>query len=416
MLSLKARAAAPAAVPAHPAVPLAPQPVGSIQHRFNDLVEQSREWIFEHTLQIIVAVAIGTVIVAMLLGVRSLGMRLCRGAPNDTDWRVLVGRVLARTKFLFMVVLAAQLVSGFAYAPESVARTIRFLFTVGAFLQGALWLRELVLGLVEHRAARNGESDHSALGSAMGIIRLLVTIAIFALAIILILDNLGVNVTGLIAGLGIGGIAIGLAAQGIFQDLFAALAILFDRPFRRGDSIQYDKTSGTVEAIGLKTTRLRALTGEEVIISNANLLNKELHNMARLDRRRIVLTLGVTYQTPVATLEKIPEMVRAIVESHDKCTVVRCGLTTFGASSLDFELQFDVHSEQYNEVFDTRGKVCIAILAAFNREGIDFAYPTQTSFTAAPDGRLVMPYADAAPQPATDEMQRHADTPSPDRA
>ena len=397
----------PAATPHAPSQPIS-HSAASLQERFDTLVEQSRDWLFEHTLQILIAAAIGTVIVMALLGIKSLGLRLCRKATSMSDWRMVIGRVLAQTRFLFTVVLAAELVGGFADAPAAVAQTIRFLFVIGLSLQAALWARELILGLVEHRAA-HGEADHSALGSALGIIRLLVTIALFAVAIILILDNLGVNVTGLIAGLGIGGIAIGLAAQGIFSDLFAALAILFDRPFRRGDSIQYDKTSGTVEAIGLKTTRLRALTGEEVIISNANLLNKELHNMARLDRRRIVLTLGVIYQTPTDTLEQIPEMVRAIVEGHDKCTVVRIGMTGFGASSLDFELQFDVHSEQYNEVFDTRGKVCLAILAAFNREGIEFAYPTQTSFTAAPDGRAIMPYpeVDAAAQPAAPSSRVH---------
>src|SRR3546814_7967353 len=124
---------------------------------------------------------------------------------------------------------------------------------------------------MQHRVGTEDES--STRGSAIGIIRLLVTIALFAIAIILILDNLGVNVTGLIAGLGIGGIAIGLAAQGIFSDLFAALSIIFDRPFRRGDEITFDQTNGTVEPIGLKTTRIRPLGGEEVVKSNANLLN-----------------------------------------------------------------------------------------------------------------------------------------------
>ena len=382
-----------------------PQPIFRsavpLQEHFNLLVAESHGWLMDNTLRILVAAAIGSVIVMALLGVKALGVRLCGKAVAITDWRMVVGRVLARTRVPFMVVLAAELVGGFADAPQAVTQTIRFLFVIGFAVQAALWARELILGLVEHRAA-HGEADHSALGSALGIIRLLVTIALFAIAAILILDNLGVNVTGLIAGLGVGGIAIGLAAQGIFQDLFAALSILFDRPFRQGDSIQFDKTSGTVEAIGLKTTRLRALTGEEVIISNANLLNKELHNMARLDRRRIVLALGVTYQTPPEILEKIPEIVRVIVESHDKCTMVQIGLTGFGASSLDFELQFDVHSRRYDEVFDTRGKVCVAILSAFNRAGIDFAYPTQTSFTAARDGRIIMPYA----EPAADARPR----------
>ena len=133
--------------------------------------------------------------------------------------------------------------------PEGVASVIAVLFIVAATLQTALWVRELVLGVIEHRAGAAAEG--SSLGTAMGIIRLLVTIAIFIIAAIVVLDNLGVNVTGLIAGLGIGGIAIGLAAKGIFDDLFSALSIIFDKPFRRGDSIRWDQTSGTVEQIGL---------------------------------------------------------------------------------------------------------------------------------------------------------------------
>jgi small-conductance mechanosensitive channel len=385
--------------------------VASMQTRAQTFIDQSLQWLSQHSLQILVAVAIGAAIVAALLGAKHLGMRLCRNDRTSTDWRTVIGRVVARTSFWFMVVLAAQLVSGYAYAPEVVARTIRFLFVIGLAFQAALWARELILGLVEHRATRDG-ADHSALGSAMGIIRLLVTFALFAIATILILDNLGVNVTGLVAGLGIGGIAIGLAAQGIFSDLFAALAILFDRPFRRGDAVRWDTTSGNVEAIGLKTTRVRALTGEEVVISNANLLNKELHNLARLDRRRLVHKIGVTYQTPPETCAHIPEMLRAIVEGHDKCTLVRCGMIGLGASSLDFELQFDVHSNVYDEVFSTQSLVLIAILKAFNDARIEFAYPTQTTFTAAPDGRLVMPYAEHT----LPEEQRRASASPPDKA
>ncbi len=351
---------------------------------------QSVEWFGSHVVEIVVGSVIAAIIVAVLLAVRGLGVRLCRTDDTHTRWRTVIGRALSRTSIWFMIAVAAELVSVYADAPQSVSATIRFVFTVAATLQAALWARELILGAIEHRAGAS--ADHSGLGSALGIIRLLVTIALFAIAIILILDNLGVNVTGLVAGLGIGGIAIGLAAQGIFSDLFAALAILFDKPFRRGDAVKWDTTSGSVEAIGLKSTRVRALTGEEIVISNANLLNKQLHNLARLDRRRIVLTIGVTYQTPPETCAAIPEMMRGIVESEAKCTLVRCGMTGFGASSLDYELQFDVHSQVWDEVFAARSAVCIAILRAFNDAGIEFAYPTQVNFTAAPDGRAVMPF------------------------
>jgi small-conductance mechanosensitive channel len=347
-------------------------------------------WLSSHSLQILLGFAAGALIVLVLLGVRWLGVKICGTDPAHVHWRTVLGRVLVRTRIWFMIALAARLVGGYAHPPEAVASTIGVLFVVATTLQVALWARELILGLIEHRAA--GAEASTGLGSAIGIIRLLVTIAIFTVAIVVVLDNLGVNVTGLVAGLGIGGIAIGLAAKGIFDDLFSALSIIFDKPFRRGDSIRWDTTSGTVEQIGLKSTRVRSITGEEVVISNTNLLNKELHNMARLNRRRLILPFGIVYQTSPEMCERIPAMVKEAVAVCDKCVFLRCGMVGFGDSSLDFQLEFDVKSEAWQKVFDTRHQVLVAMLKRFNEEGIAFAYPTQTSFTAAPDGSLVMPY------------------------
>jgi small-conductance mechanosensitive channel len=282
------------------------------------------------------------------------------------------------------------MVGELAATPPAVLSVIHFLFVIAAAFQAAIWARELILGFVQHRVGV--AEEHSTLGSAIGIIRLLVSVAVFAIAIILILDNLGVNVTGLVAGLGIGGIAIGLAAQGIFSDLFAALSIIFDKPFRKGDGIKVGQINGSVEQIGLKTTRIRSLSGEEVVMSNAKLLEQQLHNYTNLEHRRMVQMFGVTYQTPPEVLDRIPETVRGIVEGHDHATMVRCGLIGFGASSLDFELQFDIHSLDYEYVFMTRHEILIEMLKAFAAEGIEFAYPTQVSFTAAPDGELIMPY------------------------
>jgi small-conductance mechanosensitive channel len=347
-------------------------------------------WLSSHSLRIMLAFAAGALIVALLLGVRWLGVRICGTDPTRVQWRSVIGRILVRTRLWFMVALAARLVAGYAQPPQAVASTIAVLFVVACTFQVALWARELILGVVEHRAG--AAEANSGLGSAIGIIRLLITIAIFIIAIVVVLDNLGVNVTGLVAGLGIGGIAIGLAAKGIFDDLFSALSIVFDKPFRRGDSIRWDTTAGTVEQIGLKTTRIRAVTGEEVIISNTNLLNKELHNMARLNRRRIVQGFGLVYQTSPEVCARVPEIAREVVTACDKCSFLRCGMIGYGASSLDFEVQFDVKSEVWQKVFDARSQVLIALLQRFNDEGIEFAYPTQTSFTAAPDGTLIMPY------------------------
>ncbi len=373
----------PKTAPPAPAQPLWAGNAPSLQHQTHLLIAETGRWVADNSLGILVSVGIASAIVLALLGVKSLGRRLCR-AGRGGHWRTIVGRILARTGVWFCIIAAARLVEGYAKAPPAVDRTLGFLFTVSFAFQAALWMREFVLGAIEHKA----DQDHDSLGSALGIIRLLVSFALFAIATVLVLDNVGVNVTGLVAGLGIGGIAIGLAAQGIFADLFAAMAIIFDKPFRRGDGIQWNTTTGTVEAIGLKSTRVRAITGELVVIANRNLLDKELHNFARLDRRRNVLAIGITYQTPPETCARVPEMVRGIVEAQAKCTLVRCGMTGFGASSLDYEVQFDVHSEIYDEVFAARSAVCIAILDAFNRAGIAFAYPTTVTMTAGADGKV----------------------------
>ncbi len=352
-------------------------------------------WLSGNSLGIALALAAGIAIAFVLLAIRSLGCRLlARRTAGDLHWRTILARVLARTNFFFIVTAAAELVAEHAATPPSLLNVIHIAFVIAAAFQAAIWGRELILGIVEHRAG--DDAEHGSLGSAIGIIRLLVSIALFAIAIILILDNLGVNVTGLVAGLGIGGIAIGLAAQGIFSDLFAALSIIFDKPFRKGDTITFGATTGTVENIGLKSTRVRALTGEEVIISNAKLLEQQVQNWALLDRRRAVMTFGLVYQTAPELLARVPLEVKEIVEAQPLGTFDRCHAHQFSPSSIDFELVFFVESPDYQDLMGVRQAVLLGIMRRFAELEIDFAYPTQTSFTAAPDGTLIMPYAEPA--------------------
>jgi len=354
-------------------------------------------WLSGNSLGIALAVAAGIAIAFVLLAIRSLGCRLlARRTAGDLHWRTILARVLARTNFFFIVTAAAELVAEHAATPPSLLNVIHIAFVIAAAFQAAIWGRELILGIVEHRAGEDAEQG--SLGSAIGIIRLLVSIALFAIAIILILDNLGVNVTGLVAGLGIGGIAIGLAAQGIFSDLFAALSIIFDKPFRKGDTITFGTTTGTVENIGLKSTRIRALTGEEVIISNAKLLEQQVQNWALLDRRRAVMTFGLVYQTAPELLAQVPLEVKEIVEAQPLGTFDRCHAHQFSPSSIDFELVFFVESPDYQDLMGVRQAVLLGIMRRFAELKVEFAYPTQTSFTAAPDGRLIMPY----PEPKGD--------------
>lgn len=339
-------------------------------------------------------VAIG--LVGLMLIARAIGHRIVASDPHCTSWKSIIGRVLSRTSVWFMAAAALEAVVSYAEPPAHIAHLFHNAFIIAFALQAAVWARELILGVVgQHAGERPGET---ALGNAYGVIRVLVSVTAFAIAIIVILDNLGVNVTALVAGLGIGGIAIGLAAQGIFSDLFAALAILFDKPFRRGDTIRFDTTTGTVEKIGLKTTRLTSLTGEAVIMANTKLLEREIRNLAEGDERQETLRFGLTYQTSSEKLERVPLIAREVVEAQPGCTLHRCVLTAFGPSSLDHELLFRHSGLDAEALFAKRAAIIITLLRRFAEEGIDFAYPTQTTFTAAPDGTLVMPYA--APNPS----------------
>ncbi|MEJ7927269.1 mechanosensitive ion channel family protein [Sphingobium sp. AN641] len=357
-------------------------------------------WISAHAAQIMIAAGAGFLIYLALAALRSFGKRI-KGKPGDTlGLTNVLGRAFARTTHFFMVMVAARLVAGYAAPPELVRTTINFLFTIAAVFQCAIWAREIVLGLIERKTAGDGHAD--TLANAMSLIRVLVTVALFAIALIVVLDNLGVNVTGLVAGLGVGGIAIGLAAQGIFSDLFAALSIIFDKPFRRGETINYDTTTATVEQIGLKSTRLRAVTGEKKVISNANLLQKEITSYQTLDHRRIKFAFGVIYQTDPELAGRIPDILREIIEGLGGI-FVRSGFIGFGASSLDFEVEFDVYLPDWDAIYRIRHDVGLAILKRFNAEGLEFAYPTQTSFTAAPDGRTIMPYPEVQQVVRTDK-------------
>jgi small-conductance mechanosensitive channel len=360
-----------------------------------DIVNATSEWVQHYWLKVLIAIGFGAIIVLALLWVRKLGDRLCSRPAFAGGWGVILGHAIARTNLFFIVTLAAQLVSGYAGAPGEVAKTISFLFTIASTFQAAIWARELILGAIEHRT----QSEHysgEALLSAMGLIRLLVTAVLFAVALVVVLDNLGVNVTGLVAGLGVGGIAIGLAAQGIFGDLFAALAIIFDRPFRRGDKISYGTTSGVIESIGLKSTRIRAFTGELRIISNRQLLDKEIQNTTVRDHVRLSFMIGVAYETSPETLARIPTLLTEIVEGEGG-KVARAGFENFGASSLDFALQFDVPGDDWATAHDLRNRVLVTLMKRFATEGISIPYPTQTTYTAAPDGTLVMPYPQVQP-------------------
>ena len=367
-------------------------PIAAINARLTYYSDVVTDWVRGNMAELAVAAIAAVLVYVVLSWLKRRAARIAREREDHAAMASIIARTIARTGKFFRIMAAIELVNGYANAPVPLARTIDVLFTVAVVLQVAVWLREIIIGLIERRASDSG-GEHETLQSAMVLIRLLVSFAVFAIAAIVILDNLGVNVTGLVAGLGVGGIAIGLAAQGIFSDLFAAISIIFDRPFKRGDTITYDTTTARVERIGMKSTRLRALTGEEKIISNSKLLEKEITNNTQSVYRRVVFLISLVYHTPTETAARVPDMLREIVE-REGAEFIRGGFHSFAPSSLDFQLVFDVQSEDVDEMFTARHAIGLGIAKRFAEEGIEFAYPTQTTYTAAPDGTLVMPYAE----------------------
>ncbi len=213
-------------------------------------------------------------------------------------------------------------------------------------------------------------------------ILLILNIVIWVVGFIFLIDNLGYKVSTLLAGLGIGGIAIALAAQTILGDLFSYFVIFFDRPFELGDFIIVNDKMGVVEYVGIKTTRIRALSGEQIICSNTFLTNSRVHNYKRMEERRIVFNLGVVYQTTHEQLKKIPGMVKDIISAQDLVRFDRGHFSGFGDFSLNFEFVFYVASADYNIYMDKQQAIFLDIVEAFAGEQIEFAYPTQTLFVA----------------------------------
>jgi small-conductance mechanosensitive channel len=207
------------------------------------------------------------------------------------------------------------------------------------------------------------------------------------LVLLSMLDNLGINVTALVASLGIGGIAIALAAQNILGDLFASLTIAIDKPFVIGDFIILGQETGTVEHVGLKTTRLRSLSGEQIILSNNDLLQSRIHNYKRMEERRALFAIGVTYDTPAEKLELIPELIKQAVAAQTDARFDRAHFKSFGAFSLDFETVYYVRKPDYGVFMDVQQAINLQLVRSFADHSIAFAFPTQTlhlNHSAAP--------------------------------
>jgi small-conductance mechanosensitive channel len=327
------------------------------------------------------AIAVGAYLVLSLA--RRLLLRRVERSDAQAGWLNGLRQALVRTSSLFLLVLAIYAGTFFVALPPAVERAISSALVIALFLQGALWASHLVVGWIAwyaaHRAAHN-----RAIVNALNLIQLLARVVVWSIALLLILNNLGFDVTALVAGLGIGGIAVALAAQNILGDLFASLAIVLDQPFVVGDAVLLDDKSGTVERIGIKTTRIRSLSGEELIVSNADLLASRIHNFKRMAERRVEFTIGIAYETPAEKVEKLPGMLRAIVEAQAQVRFDRAHFARYGDFALVYEVVYWTLSADYEVYMDTHQRINLAIFRQLQDEAVAFAYPTQTIYLGSP--------------------------------
>jgi len=336
-------------------------------------------WLWFVALAIIMFVGVALRILLRLL-LRRL-KRLAARTPGRLD--DLLVELMDKTKPLFIVVASVYAGSLALTLPDIAVSTLRVLFVVALLLQAGYWGNGLVAFWIRRTVRRRLDDDADS-ATSIAALGFVVKLAIWAVVILIALDNLGVDITALIAGLGIGGIAIALAVQSVLSDLFASLSIIVDKPFVIGDFIVVGDQMGNVERIGLKTTRVRSLSGEQIVFSNSDLLSSRVRNYKRMYERRIVFGFGVLYETPTDVVEAIPSMVREIVERQMNVRFDRCHFRSFGNSALDFETVYYVDVPDYNVYMDTQQAINLGIMRAFEVEGIEFAYPTQTLYVRRP--------------------------------
>lgn len=329
----------------------------------------------------LVAAIVGTAVYLFLLLFKRIVVKRFKIFSRTTQTYAddILAHILKRTHRLFMLVVAVTVVTFFLQLPEAIAANITHLFYIAFFIQAGVWATSAItFGKELYRLERLEEDAGSVtVVSALVFVGRLV---LWIVVLLLILDNIGIEVTSLIAGLGITGLAVALAVQNILSDLFASLSIVLDKPFVIGDFIVVGEQRGTVEKIGLKTTRLRSLTGEQLIFANTDLLQSRINNFKRMEERRVAFSFGVLYETPIDKVEQIGAMVQELFERESMIRFDRAHFLSFGDSSLDFEVVYFILTPDYATYADIQQRFNLNLMRRFEAEGIEFAYPTQTLY------------------------------------
>ncbi|MCM2341360.1 mechanosensitive ion channel family protein [Rhodoferax sp.] len=286
--------------------------------------------------------------------------------------------VLSATRILLATAVGLYLGAHFLNLPTVLEKWVDRIFLTGMIVQVGFWSSRGLMFWLRHHFSQGEKADEGARSMSLSLLSFLGRVVIWVLVLLMIMDNLGINVTALVASLGIGGIAIALAVQNILGDLFASLSIAIDKPFVIGDFIILGEEMGTVEHVGLKTTRIRSLGGEQIILSNNDLLKSRIRNYKRMQERRIVFAIGVTYDTPADQLEAIPKLIEQAVKAQTHARFDRSHFKGLGAFSLDFETVFYVLLPDYGVYMDVQQAINLQLVRNFAEHGIAFAFPTQT--------------------------------------
>jgi small-conductance mechanosensitive channel len=297
----------------------------------------------------------------------------------------LVAYLIGNTRQFLFAAIALYAAQAGLTLPDKIQHIVANIVLILILLQVGLWAGRAVRFYMEMKELERG-ADQVFAGS-LDIINFVARMLIWSLLSLVALDNLGVNITALLAGLGVGGVAVALALQNVLGDLFASLSIALDKPFVVGDTLVLDTFTGKVERIGIKTTRLRSDTGEQIILSNADILKSRVRNFGRAQEQRALATIRVTYETPTDTLQRIPRLLESIVREQPNARFERCHLKTLGDSALHFELSYFVQQPSQNPLLDLQQAVNFRIIDEFRRLGVEFDYPTQRVILARPRQR-----------------------------
>jgi small-conductance mechanosensitive channel len=298
---------------------------------------------------------------------------------TDTDVDDLIVDLINKINNLVLLIVAILIGSLFLNLPAVVSAILQKVLIISLLIQAAISGTGLIQFWVD-RYKKSKMAEDAASVTTFTALGFILRMVLWSVILLLALDNLGFNITTLVAGLGVGGIAVALAVQNILSDLFASLSIVLDKPFVIGDFIIIDNHLGSVEHIGLKTTRLRSLSGEQLVISNSDLLKSRIRNFKRMYERRVLISLGVIYQTPLDKLKQIPEMIKDIIEKQESVRFDRAHFKEYGNFSLNFEVVYWVKSPDYNVYMNIQQAINLDIFRQFDENNIEFAYPTQTLF------------------------------------